>query len=447
MTDSEWRFEIPCAGKQLTATFDGGQLSSDGGLILLQQVDERLGLTQRLAAAIRDGRDPALVRQPLVTLLRQRIFGIACGYEDCNDFDALRADALFKLAAGGQPLTGATLASQPTLSRLENAVGAQDLLRMSRALAELFVERHQAAPPARIILDADATDDPTHGQQELEFYHGYYDEHCYLPLLVYATADGGEQELVAAVLRPGNVHAGHRAVAVLRRIVERLRAAFPETEIVLRGDAGLALPEVYDYCEGAQLSYVISLAKNSRLLESAEPWMSEAAAIYAETGEKARRFGEFSYAAASWAHPRRVVVKAEVLAQGENPRFVVSNLREAHPEAIYDDLYIRRGDVENRIKELKGDLLSGRTSCHKFLANQFRLLLHAAAFVLMQELRRLLAGTELAAAQAGTLRVKLLKVGARIRQTWRRIWVQLPTSYPWQRLWELVLGKLAVGVT
>jgi len=447
MTDSEWRFEIPCAGRQLTATFDGGHLSSDGGLLLLQQVDEQLGLTTRLAAAIRDERDPALVRQPLLTLLRQRIFGIACGYEDCNDFERLREDALFKLAAGRPPLTGAALGSQPTLSRLENAVGAKDLLRMSRALAQMFVERHQAAPPARIILDADATDDPTHGQQELEFYHGYYDEHCYLPLLVYATADGGEQELMAAVLRPGNVHAGHRAVAVLRRLVERLRAAFPDTEILLRADAGFARPEVYDYCEAANLSYVISLAKNSRLLEQAEPWLAEAQAIYAETGEKVRRFGEFSYAAASWPHPRRVVVKAEVMAPGENPRFVVTNLREADPAAIYDELYTQRGDVENRIKELKCDLESGRTSCHKFLANQFRLLLHAAAFVLMQGLRRQLAGTELATAQVSTLRAKLLKVGARIRQTYRRIWVQLPTSYPWQRLWGLVLGKPAVGVT
>jgi hypothetical protein len=440
MTNSEWRFEIPCAGKQLTATFDGGQLSSDGGLLLLQQMDQQLGLTSRLAAAIRDERAPALVRQPLLTLLRQRIFGIACGYEDCNDFDALRTDALFKLAAGGPPISGAALASQPTLSRLENAVGAKDLVRMSRALAEMFVERHQGRSPQRIMLDADATDDPTHGQQELEFYHGYYDEHCYLPLLVYVTADRSEQELVAAVLRPGNVHAGHRAVAVLRRLVERLRAAFPETEIVLRGDAGLALPEVYDYCEGAGLSYVISLARNSRLLAQAEPWLREAEAIYAETGEKVRRFGEFRYAAASWSHERRVVVKAEVLAQGENPRFVVTNLGEADPEAIYDELYVKRGDVENRIKELKGDLVSGRTSCHRFLANQFRLLLHAAAFVLMQGLRRLLAGTELATAQVSTLRGKLLKVGARIRQTCRRIWVQMPTSYPWQRLWELVLG-------
>jgi len=359
----------------------------------------------------------------------------------CNDFDALRSDPLFKLAVGRQPLTGADLGSQPTLSRLENAVGPKDLLRMSAALVEMFVEGRNGAPPQRIILDADATDDPTHGQQEFEFYHGYYDHHCYLPLLVYATADGGEQELVAAVLRPGNVHAGHRAVAVLRRIVERVREAFPQAEILLRGDAGLALPAVYDYCEGANLHYVISLAKNSRLLEQAQPWLTEAAAIYAETGEKVRHFGEFSYAADSWPQRRRVIVKAELTGQGENPRFVVTNLAEPDPQAIYDDWYIQRGDVENRIKELKNDLLSGRTSCHRFLANQFRLLLHAAAFVLMQGLRQLLAGTELAAAQAGTLRGKLLKVGARIRQTYRRIWVQMPTSYPYARLWELVLAN------
>jgi len=455
MADSRWRFEIPFAGKRLTTTFDGGHLSSDGGLVLLQRVDEQLGLTARLAQCLRDERDQNLVEQSVLDLLRQRIFGIVCGYEDCNDFDTLRTDALFKLAVGRQPLTGADLGSQPTLSRLENAVGPKDLLRMSAALVEMFVEGHHGAPPQRIILDADATDDPTHGQQEFEFYHGYYDHHCYLPLLVYATADGGEpaclerseQELVAAVLRPGNVHAGHRAVAVLRRIVERLRAAFPDSEILLRGDAGLALPAVYDYCEGAGLSYVISLAKNSRLLAQAEPLLREAEAIYAETGEKVRHFGEFTYAADSWPHPRRVVVKAEVTGQGENPRFVVTNLEGPDAEAIYDELYTKRGDVENRIKELKNDLASGRTSCHKFLANQFRLLLHAAAFVLMQGLRRLLAGTEVAAAQAATLRVKLLKVAARVRQTWRRIWVQLPTSYPYQRLWEMLLGKLSPGVT
>ena len=351
MADSRWRFEIPFAGKRLTTTFDGGHLSSDGGLVLLQRVDEQLGLTARLAQCLRDERDQNLVEQSVLDLLRQRIFGIVCGYEDCNDFDTLRTDALFKLAVGRQPLTGADLGSQPTLSRLENAVGPKDLLRMSAALVEMFVEGHHGAPPQRIILDADATDDPTHGQQEFEFYHGYYDHHCYLPLLVYATADGGEpaclerseQELVAAVLQPGNVHAGHRAVAVLRRIVERLRAAFPDSEILLRGDAGLALPAVYDYCEGAGLSYVISLAKNSRLLAQAEPLLREAEAIYAETGEKVRHFGEFTYAADSWPHPRRVVVKAEVTGQGENPRFVVTNLEGPDAEAIYDELYTKAG--------------------------------------------------------------------------------------------------------
>lgn len=447
MADFGGRFEIPCGSRQVSATFDGGHLSSDGGLLLLQRVDERLGLTARLAGCIRDERNPKLVEQSVHDLVRQRVYGIACGYEDCNDFDTLRADALFKLALGRAPVTGAALGSQPTLSRLENAVRAKDLLRMSAALVEMFIERQRGAPPQRIIVDADATDDPTHGQQELEFYHGYYDHHCYLPLLVYATADGGEQALMAAVLRPGNVHAGHRAVAVLRRIVARVRAAFPQAQIILRGDAGLALPEVYDYCEGANLHYVISLAKNSRLLECARPWLSEAAAIHAETGDKVRHFGEFTYAADSWPRPRRVVVKAEVTGQGENPRFVVTNLEGPDAAAIYDELYTQRGDVENRIKELKDDLGSGRTSCHKFLANQFRLLLHAAAFVLLQGLRQLLAGTKLAAAQAGTLRVKLLKVAARVRQTWRRIWVQMPTSYPHARLWALVLGNAPPAVT
>ena len=447
MADSSWRFQIPCGRKQVTVAFEGGALSSDGGVLLLQRVDEALGLTARLAACLGDGRDPKLVTHSTQDLVRQRIFGLACGYEDCNDFDLLRTDPLFKLAVGREPLTGANLGSQPTLSRLENAVGRKELVRLGRELAEFFVERHRAAPPKRIILDVDATDDPTHGQQELEFYHGYYGHHCYLPLLIYATADEGRQELVAAVLRPGKVHAGHRAVAVLRRIVARLRVAFPQAEILLRGDAGMALPEVYDYCEEAGLQYVISLPKNSRLREQAEASLQEARAIFAETGEKVRRFAEFRYAAESWPRERRVVVKAEVLAKGENPRFVVTSLEAPGPEAIYDDYYTPRGDVENRIKELKDDLKSGRTSCHRFLANQFRLLLHAAAFVLLQGLSQLLAGTELAAAQAGTLRVKLLKVGARVRQTLRRIWVQLPTGYPYQQPWAVILAKLAPGVT
>jgi hypothetical protein len=444
MTDSSWRYQIPFRNKEITVSFDGGYISSDGGLLLLQQLDKRLGVTERLAGCIYDKRDPNLVDQPVLTLVRQRILGLVLGYEDCNDFDTLRKDPMFKLAVGREPETGKDLGSQPTLSRLENSVGAKDLIRLSRELVDLFVERHQAVPPRRIILDVDATDDPAHGQQELEFYHGYYNQHCYLPLLMYATAEGedntsGQQELIAAVLRPGNIHAGHRMVAVLRRVVKRLRKAFPGGKILLRGDGGFACPEVYAYCESARLDYVISLPKNSRLLKLAEPFLAEARTMYEETGEKVRRFAEFQYAADSWPHERRVILKAEVLPKGDNPRFTVTNLA-GEAEEMYE-CYTRRGDVENRIKELKEDLKSGRTSCHRFLANQFRLILHAAAFLIMQALQRLLAGTELAKAQAGTLRCKLLKVGARVRQTLRRIRVELPSSYPYQPIWQALLGN------
>jgi hypothetical protein len=292
------------------------------------------------------------------------------------------------------------------------------------------------------VIDADATDDPAHGQQQLEFFHGFYDCHCFLPLLVYVTADNGEQELVAAVLRPGNVHAGCKLVSVLSRIVERLAGAFPKANVVLRGDAGMALPEVYDFCEDAGIEYAISLSKNSRLLELGEQHLRDARAIYEETGEKVRHFGEFEYAAESWRTNRRVVMKAEVVDKGENPRFVVTNIDDMSEQETYE-FYCGRGDVENRIKELKDDLASGRTSCHAFLANQFRLILHAAAFVLLQGLRKLLAGTEFANAQASTLRLRLLKIGVRVRQTTRRIWLMMPTSYPLKEVWLRLVDAMA----
>jgi hypothetical protein len=409
-------------------------------------VDDKLGFTGRLSGCVKDKRDSRKVKQKTHDMFRQRIFGIALGYEDCNDSDTLRSDPMLKLSVDRAPISGEDLASQPTLSRLENSVTARELVLMEEELLFLFIERHKESPPRRIVLDADATDDPTHGQQEFEFFHGYYDCHCYLPLLVYASADDGEQELVGAVLRAGNVHAGHKVVSVAKRVVSRLRAAFPEAEIIFRGDAGMALPEVYDWCEDAGISYVISLPKNCRLLEMAEEYLRCAEAAYEETGEKVRRFGEFYYAAESWRHERRVVVKAEVVNKGENPRFVVTNIGSGDAEDIYE-FYIGRGDVENRIKELKGDLLSGRTSCHRFLANQFRLLLHAAAFVLIQAMRRLLSGTELAKAQVSTIRTRLLKVGARIKETTRSIWVKLPTSYPYQRIWEIILTRLSLART
>jgi len=430
---------FPLASKPVVVTADGGALTSDAGVLLVQRIDQHLGLSAALARCLPDARDPARVQHSLLALVRQRLYQICLGYEDANDADTLRLDPALKLAVGKAP-SESDLASQPTLSRLENAVGWRECWRMSEVLVESYLQRHQAAPPTRIVLDVDATDDPTHGQQELSFYHGFYDTHCYLPLLVFAQAEGrGEQELLAAVLRAGNSHAGKRAMAILRRIVARLRRAFPKCQIELRADSGLALPEVSHGCEALGLAYTISLPKNERLLVLAAPWLSDAEAIYEEIGETARAYGEFRYAAESWSQPRRVIVKAEVMSQGQNPRFVVTSDRGRTPRERYH-CYCQRGDPENRIKELKEGLAMDRLSGHRFWANQFRLLLHAAAYVLFQHLRQHLAGTELAKAQVSTLRLRLLKVGARVRESVRRVWVQLPQAYGgmahWQRLAE-----------
>ena len=391
-------------------------------------------MTRGLARCVTDRRQPAKVRHEMLALVRQRIYQIALGYEDCNDADHLRADPALKLAVGRAP-TEDDLASQPTLSRLENQVGWHECWRISEALLECYRQRHRKHPPARLVLDVDATDDETHGHQQLAFFHGYYDEHCYLPLLVFAQAEGeGEQELIGALLRPGNVHGGHRAMSLIRTLVRRLRAAFPECVIELRADSDLARPEIYEGCEQLAIHYTVSLPKNERLIAMAQPWRRDAEAIHAEIGEQVQVFGEFAYAADSWLHERRVITKAEVMSKGENPRFVVTSRTDLEPEAHYR-FYCQRGDPENRIKELKLDLKADRLSCHRFWANQFRLLLHATAYMLMQAMRAALAGTEFARAQVSTLRLRLLKVGARIRESVRRVWVQLPSAYPWAHLW------------
>jgi len=400
---------FPLSSKPVTVRSNGGALTSDAGALLLRQLDERLGLTRRLMGCLVDRRERGKVQHDLLSLLRQRIYQIALGYEDCNDADHLRADPALKLAVGRAP-TEPDLASQPTLSRWENRIGWRECWRMSEALLECYLQRHRKRPPRRLVLDVDATDDETHGDQQLAFFHGYYDEHCYLPLLVFAQAEGkGEQELLGALLRPGNVHGGHRAMALVRAMVRRLRGAFPECVIELRADSALALPEVYEGCEKLAIPYIISLPKNERLKALAEPWMTEAKVFHAECGEKVQLFGEFLYAAESWSHARRVICKAEVMSQGENPRFVVTN-RRLSPKALYR-FYCQRGDP-------------------------FRLLLHAAAYVLMQAMRAALAETDLARAQVNTLRLYLLKVGARIRESVRRVLVQLPFAYSWLDLWH-----------
>jgi hypothetical protein len=423
--------------KPVVARFDGGHITSDAGLTLLAALDRKRGLTQRLAACLADPRDPKRTRVSFLEMLRQRVFGIAAGYEDCNDHDELRFDGLLKLTVGRAPLSGRPLASQPTLSRFENHPTEGELALLARAIVADFVDGRRARPPEEIVLDFDATDDPTHGQQELNFYHGHYECHCYLPLLVFATCDGAPQEPIAAVLRPGNSGAARGVPEVLERLVEQIRDAFPRTRLLFRGDSGMGGPDVYERVESLGVRYVIGLARNSRLERLAAPLVARARAEFAATGAKVRIFDEFLYRAESWTRARRVIVKAEVMPshpKETNVRFVVTDLEEPTPEALYER-YIERGDVECRIKELKLDCVSGRTSCHRFLANQFRLLLHLAAYRLLVLLRTGLTNPDLRRAQVETLRRRLLKVGALVTESVRRVVLHLAEAYPWKDDW------------
>lgn len=428
-------------GKQITGAFDGGDISSDGGLMLLAEADERLELTRRLADCVCDGRQAAKVQHSLQELLAQRVYQIASGYEDCNDADDLRHDPVLKTAVGRLPQTGRDLASQPTLSRLENSVGRRELWQMAHALVDVFFAQYAEARPRRIILDFDATDDETHGQQQFAQFHGYYDEYCYLPLIVTAQVDDGPHELLVTMLRRGRSHASSHALSVLKRLVIRLREAWPKVQIIVRGDSGYAVPEIYDWCEANRVKYVIGIAQNPRLRALAEPHLDASRLEHLYTGRKARHITDEWYAADSWPHYRRVLVKAEVGDKGDNPRFVVTNLSDLDAEGLYD-FYAARGDMENRIGELKNDLLMDRTSCHRFVANQFRVLLHAAAFVLFSVLRKCLRGTRFAAAQVGTLQRRLIKLGVRVKQTARRVWLQFASSCPVQDIWPELLARL-----
>jgi hypothetical protein len=432
--------------KEVVGEFSGGNLSSDGGLMLVAEADRALGLTSALAQCLSDPRDPTKVIHGLDEMLAQRVYQIACGYEDCNDADDLRHDPVLKTSIGRRPESDPDLASQPTLSRFENRVTRTQLRRMGQVLVELFVRQYASAKPQTILLDSDATDDETHGQQQFACFHGFYDEHCYLPLIVTAQVDDGPQELLVALLRAGNAHASRSALAVLKRLVRRLREVWPEARFVFRGDNGFGVPEIYDWCDTNHVSYAINLAKNPRLLALAEPYLERARAEYEETGEKVRRVYAVTYAAQGWPQPRRVLIKAEVSEEGENPRFTLVNLPGDDPEEQYD-FYAMRGDVENRIKELKNDLKMDRTSCHRFVANQFRVLLHAAAFVLHSHLRRCLRGTRLENAQACTLQRHLLKLGVRVRETVRRVWLYFASHCPVQDLWAPLLIRLRAAPT
>lgn len=425
--------------RQVVGDFSAGSITTDAGALLLREADRRLGLLDALNKAIPDPRNPALITHPQRALLAQRIFAIACGYEDLNDHDTLRDDPLWQLLAEYQPGPGQPLASSPTLCRLENRATRRALFDMARVLVEQFISSHET-PPDHLVLDFDATDDPVHGQQEGRFFHGYYDGYCFLPLYVFC----GDQLLVP-YLRTADRDAARHAGAILKLLVRRLRQAWPEVRIIVRGDSGFCRWQLMQWCDSNGVGYVFGLARNSRLLELASPWLYQAEACHALTGEPQRLFGEFHYAAASWDRPRRVVVKAEHGPQGDNPRFVVSNLP-SNPRGLYEVLYCARGEMENRIKEQQLMLFADRTSCHEFLANQFRLLLSAAAYVLVEAVRRLgLAGTELERAQVSTIRLRLLKVAALVVVSVRRVALRLASGYPLQVLFGEVLVRLREG--
>ena len=406
--------------REIEADFTGGALSSDGGLMLVRQVDRQIGLSRAVAAALSDPRAPERITHPLHDLVAQRLYGLCCGYEDLNDHDVLRHDPLMQTAVGKVD----ELASSPTFSRLETRTTRADVMALNRVLVEQFIVA-QAKAPDELILDVDASDVPLHGEQELSQFHGYYDHYCYLPLYVFCG-----QAMLACLLRPSRIDGARHAAAVIKLIVTRLRQAWPGVKIIVRGDSGFCRQRLIRWCERRNVGYVIGVARNTRLHKMVEAWEAELEAAYAATGTKQRAIHEFSYAADSWNIERRVVTRLEYGAQGTNPRFVVTNLG-LPADVLYDDLYCQRGEAENRIKEAQLDLFGTRASCHKFLANWLRLMFAALAYTLIQRLREIaLRGTELANATTATIRVRLLKIGAAIVRNTRRVRIMLASHHP-----------------
>jgi Transposase DDE domain group 1 len=422
--------------KAVVADFNGGRLTTDAGALLLREIGQKLGLFDALDRVIPDPRWLPIVVHDQKAMLAQRIVAIALGYEDLNDHQTLRSDPALQLAAGKDPDQALPLASPPTLCRLENRVDRKALVKIAEVLVDQFIASH-LDPPEHLILDFDATDDLIHGKQEGRFFHGYYDHHCFLPLYVFCG-----DELLTAYLRPSDIDASKHSRAVLKLLVQKLRAAWPAVKITIRGDSGFCRWRLMRWCDSRGIGYVLGLAKNKVLERAARDEIERAERRFRRTGRPQRVFGSFSYAAGSWDRPRRVIAKAEHTTQGPNPRFVVVNVP-GDPQDLYEDVYCQRGEMENRIKEQQLGLFADRTSCHRFLANQFRLLLSSAAYVLVQALRRTaLAGTELAQAQVGTIRLKLFKVAARVVVSVRRVVFHLASSYPYQEVFREVYARV-----
>ena len=451
--------------REVVARFDGGRITSDAGGLLLRETEERTRIIQRFSACFTDHRDPELIEHKVEELVAQRVYALALGYEDLNDHDALRHDPLLAILVGktdplGQDRVrardkGKALAGKSTLNRLEltpvraNRKSRYKKIPLQRQAVEtLFVELFLAAhaqPPARIVLDLDATDDPLHGHQSGRFFHGYYNEYCYLPLYIFCG-----DHLLCARLRPSNIDASAGSVKELNRIVGAIRERWPDVPIVIRGDSGFCREAIMAWCEAHDVDYVLGLAKNPRLKAELADALQQAKEQFERTGQSARVFHDFIYQTHdSWSYPRRVVGKAEHLAKGANPRFVVTSLSPEvfDAQTLYEQEYCARGDMENRIKEQQLCLFADRTSAATMRANQLRLWLSSVAYTLMTAMQRLgLQGTELAKAQCDTIRLKLLKIGAVIRVTTRKVWFALAEGYPYRALFQQVYTQLRATV-
>ena len=427
----------PVVGKPILARFDGGQLSSDGGILALCEIEQRLGIADRLAACAADPRDPDRVTHSIADIMRFRMLMIAAGYEDGNDADSLRHDAAFKLALGRLP-DGAALCSQPTISRLENMPRPRDLLRMGQAMVGLYCASFRQVP-RRITLDLDDTFDAVHGGQQLRLFNAYYDEYGFQPIVVF----DGEGRPVAAMLRPARRPTGQEVRGFLRRLVRAIRGHWSRVEILIRADSHYCAPEVLDFCRAERVDFILGVASTITLRRHVEALERSTAARQGADPDKLRRYKEFHDGAASWSRVERIIARVEASAQGTDTRFVVTNLAGGTARTLYEDLYCRRGQAENHIKSWKTHLAADRTSCHRASANQLRLMLHTGAYWLMWSLRRLMpARSSWRVAQFDTLRLRLLKIAARIVEWKTKVLVHLPSACPDQAILRLVLERL-----
>jgi hypothetical protein len=439
--NKQFSFEFKTiSGKRVTADFTGGDVTSDAGVLVLKEIANRIGIIEQLTNAITDTRHQSYVRHEIKELLTQRIFQIACGYEDADDADDLRMDPGFKAACNKLP-SEHDLASQPTMSRFENALASRDVYRIAEVLIDQFITSYDT-PPEAIILDIDDTNDTTHGAQQQSLFNAYYGEYCYMPLFIF---EGTSGKLITSVLRPGKRPDGKETCALIKRIVQRIRTAWPNVGILIRGDANYSSACFYSWCERHNVHYIVGIKANSQLKTRAQCTLNHARRRYETFGEKARIFKHIRYQASSWNKMRRIIIMAEVSDMGDNIRFIITSLESSRPSFLYKTAYCGRGRMENFIKEHKVALKSGRTSCHRFMANFFRLMLHSAAYVILYTLReKALAGTSFYNAQFDTIRLRLLKIGAEAREMKTKLHFVLPSSFPLKDVFTTMYNRIVL---